>query len=63
MTIPSFVEYLMMSKTDNVIAQAMKIEESAGFDLGNILSMVNYGTGYEENNTIRATPTNYLSTS
>ena len=28
-TIPSFVEYLVMSKTDNVIAQVMKIEDSA----------------------------------
>jgi hypothetical protein len=29
MTIPSFVVYLVMSKTDNVIAQVMKIEKSA----------------------------------
>jgi hypothetical protein len=29
MTIPSFVVYLVMSKTDNVMAQIMKIEDSA----------------------------------
>ena len=44
MMIPSFVEYLVMSKTDKDIAHAMKIEESARTRPLET-SMVSYSTG------------------